>query len=372
MRDHALIIEKTVEEHINNYFHITEAFETLSWERMLNFSGEYYPEMVKEFYANIRDKNHPLNHIESYVNGVQINITSDLLNQLFNIPAEGPAFRMTSSNTVPADLEYNPLEAQQIFGLRGQLRARDFGQQWIRARLLCYLYSYNIMPRASGINKIRMTDLYFVYKMIFGLGNIPRIPLTHIIIKQMWNVVASQNQDKGFVFPILLSTIFRAQNVPIRDEESRLSHSILDRDTMHHLHYTRDVFVWRIVPGYHREEREEAAQEEAAQDVPVEGEHEERQQQPEPDAQPAMQQQGGQNLNMEYISTQFAQLHTQLAEQRRAFEEHRQFVGRYLWDLRHYHDQLAQHFNFPPPPPFDPSTFFPQQAPPDEGNDDNI
>ena len=55
-KNNALVLEKTVSEEVDHIFGIRRAFDVLGWAPVLDLAGRYYPHLVREFYANIEDK----------------------------------------------------------------------------------------------------------------------------------------------------------------------------------------------------------------------------------------------------------------------------------------------------------------------------
>ena len=55
-RDNALVLEKTMSDEVDSIFGIRRAFAMLGWAPVLDLAGRYYPRLVREFYANIEDK----------------------------------------------------------------------------------------------------------------------------------------------------------------------------------------------------------------------------------------------------------------------------------------------------------------------------
>ncbi|CAH9089357.1 unnamed protein product [Cuscuta europaea] len=267
-----------------------------------------------------------------------------------------------------SDGNYNPMDAMQYFGLQGlDLMTKNLGQPHIRTRLLMYFYSFNVMPRASIYNKIRSVDLYFAYRMHTGLDPHEGIPLSGIIIKQLWSAVLSNNQDKAFIFPILLSKIFQHFGVSFRGEEEREMHAVLDDSVMTHLRYFQPPHggPWRCVAKFHRVVPEENEKEMMEGGEPARGHeehHEEATHVP----------QAGAPYDMDYLTEQFGQIRTELAVHRRDLRDQRhaiQGMGSHLWNMNYYCQELGRHFNIPPPPPYDPNFFFPSREEGDENDE---
>ncbi|VFQ86953.1 unnamed protein product [Cuscuta campestris] len=201
-----LVVEKIIHPDIDRVFRLTEAFRSVGWERMLTLSGEYFPDLVREFYANILNKEEKSRMVKSSVRGTPITLTLDYLREFLNLrdPRAPFTYTINRNGFVADDHNYDIEATKTKFGC-SDMRVRDLGLRWIRARLLIYLFGFNIEPRASGLNEIRISDLYPADKMIFGLGRPERIALAPLILRCIHDVVASNRPDKNFVFPVLLS-----------------------------------------------------------------------------------------------------------------------------------------------------------------------
>ncbi|VFQ92012.1 unnamed protein product [Cuscuta campestris] len=239
-KETSFIIEKTIDPTIDNYFKLSNAFATLGWENMLTLTGTYFPELVREFYANITEKSKKRFLVRSYVRGTEVEIDLTYLREFLDLrdPSHPIHYMINRKGVVVDDRGYNIEETKGKFGVRDML-TRSFGLRWIRARLLIYLIGFNIVPRASGLNEIRNSDLYLVDRLIFGLPRIQKIALAPIIIKCIREVVASSRRDKNFVFPVLLSRIFIAQGVNTEGAEQRSTtqSDVFDHNKMSTLRY---------------------------------------------------------------------------------------------------------------------------------------
>ncbi|CAH9071073.1 unnamed protein product, partial [Cuscuta europaea] len=133
-RDNDFVIEKTISAPIDHEFQLTAAFAKINWEPVLHLQGTFYPELVKEFFANV-EGNYAQKMIESRVKGVNITITNDLLSSQFHITKFGTPFAPSQARTMNSDGNYNPMEAMQYFGLQGlDLMTKNLGQPHIRTR----------------------------------------------------------------------------------------------------------------------------------------------------------------------------------------------------------------------------------------------
>ena len=83
---------------------------------------------------------------------------------------------------------------EAISRLKGQYRERRSSKKLIvyadsfepRYHIIFYLFAVNVVPKRSGNRELRNGDLYFLDKMIHGIGRqLTGIPLTSIIISYM-------------------------------------------------------------------------------------------------------------------------------------------------------------------------------------------
>lgn len=112
-----IVVEKTVAPSIDGHFHILDAFQTLGWGPILQLSGDYYPELVIEFYANIENKEEKYEStINSMVKGVEIQVTNDVIVELLGVRDDGHRFGMVR-DMVPYDSTWRVAEAMRDCGL---------------------------------------------------------------------------------------------------------------------------------------------------------------------------------------------------------------------------------------------------------------
>ncbi|GAB4860608.1 hypothetical protein Ancab_040050 [Ancistrocladus abbreviatus] len=180
-----LVVEKTLSDQLNSIFDVRRSFRVLGWDAILTPGGEYCESLVRQFYANIEDKDRPkLQEICSVVKGVPIYITRDYLACLLRVANEGEPY-VQLKQMVGSDLGFKLDRTLDRAGVRPSNRngkwkiyTRDFR---IHDRLIIYFFGYNVMPRASsGGNEARYANVYFLDTMRVGLERIRGIPFgTH-------------------------------------------------------------------------------------------------------------------------------------------------------------------------------------------------
>ena len=250
-----MIVERIVDPLVDEQFKITHAFETFGWESFLHLSGMYYPGLVKEFYANIENKNDKKSReIQSFVKGVNILVTEGLLSDLFDLSLDGKRFKV-GKDDVSSDREWSRSEAVRRYGavrhevprvgnVNEAFLARRFD---VKPRIIFNLLNHNIFPRFSGENVLRVADLYIIDKMIGGLGDIEGIPLPGIIIDGMRKIARANKTDKAFAFPLVLTQIFAYFGVDFTGEETAhtCQENIIDEGTLRSLGFRKRHGEWR-------------------------------------------------------------------------------------------------------------------------------
>ncbi|OMO53016.1 hypothetical protein CCACVL1_28954 [Corchorus capsularis] len=187
-----LLVEKTVSDWIEGEYHISEKFQTLGWSPILTLKGAYYPELVRQFYANMKKPgitDCSTSPINSVVNGKEIVISVGAINKLLGLTCTGQTLYVHHSDV---SLEGN-WEVNQAAGrFRVLSSTTKNGKRSMKAktldispRLVAYLLNFNVQSRKAK-NILRVSDLYIMDKMFFGLGsNIQGIPLAPTIIAAM-------------------------------------------------------------------------------------------------------------------------------------------------------------------------------------------
>ena len=112
-----IVVEKTVSDDIDNAFHIRAGYAVLGWGRLLDLSGDYYPALLEEFYANLKEKSRKFSpELKSWVKGVEITISAPLINEMFGLPVVGEPLHLTQ-DLVTSDLAWKSYEAAQRFNV---------------------------------------------------------------------------------------------------------------------------------------------------------------------------------------------------------------------------------------------------------------
>ncbi|GAB2289385.1 hypothetical protein Dimus_023694 [Dionaea muscipula] len=189
--------------------------------------------------------------ISTWVRGAEIEVTYSSLAHDLQIPDVGFPFALLGDEEV-GDSTYSYPVALQRLGLRyrldeGKKSVVQSKQLGLRERVLVYLFGFNVFPRASGRNEVRLRDVFVLDKMLFGLGGRDPIPLAPIVINELRAVVASPFKSKAFCFPVLISQLIRRAGVSC-SPETRVACApgdMVTESTLRHLGFVHDGAVWR-------------------------------------------------------------------------------------------------------------------------------
>ncbi|GAB4843651.1 hypothetical protein Ancab_013615 [Ancistrocladus abbreviatus] len=242
----------TLSDQLNSIFDVRRSFKVLGWDTILTPGSEYCESLVRQFYANIEDKDRPkLQEIRSVVKGVPISITRDYLARLLRVANEEEPY-VQLKQLVGSDLGFKLDSALA----RARVKPTNRGGKWkiytrkfcIHDRLIIYFIGYNVMPRASsGGNEARYADVYFLDTMRVRLERIRGVPLAPIMISSIRDVVRTQRGTKSLCFPIILTRILRDQGVLFEGEQvTRLTATdVVTESTLAKMGCFKVQGVWR-------------------------------------------------------------------------------------------------------------------------------
>ena len=162
------LFEKHVSSEVETAFQISEAFDQLGWAPILRLPTTYYPELVREFYANIINKaRHSGELVESWVRGMHISLSRRCLVAILGCRDQGPAVDLKKGFVAPNkrwdpshamtrfDLEYQPFRSSR----KETIVASIFG---VRHRLIIYIMAHNAIPKKTGHSEVQKSNIYFL------------------------------------------------------------------------------------------------------------------------------------------------------------------------------------------------------------------
>ncbi|OMO89223.1 hypothetical protein COLO4_19849 [Corchorus olitorius] len=219
--NHGMVIESFVHSAIESQFKVKEALQKRNWEGILDLKGTYYPDLVREFYANIanKDKEKPT-ELVSYVIGVCIAISKETIEQHLKLPESARILRFSQCAPTDDHLWLKCRAAAKFngevsLGKKSKVHLMNFS---IQPRLICVLFGKNVMPLKNSENEAQTVDLYLLDFLYYESDLRPDMdaPSFHVLMLQsMTKVVRSGKGDKHFVFPVLISEILTAAGVDV-------------------------------------------------------------------------------------------------------------------------------------------------------------
>lgn len=226
LKENKMIVEKFIHPRIDAEVPIRAEFDKLGWGSLLDIKGDFYPELVWQFFANIEEKETiGLPIIRSFVKGVPIELTTDYLAELLHVPNDGPFVNYNQYDTVFSDPDFEfHVAIRRLTYYRSQTGNRLSILPTsipLIDRLICYFISSNIIPRKSGNNELRNMDIYIIDKMLNGLRDVSALPAASIILAHMRyfaHLVSLKSTKHHAPFAITISRILTACGVDFTGE----------------------------------------------------------------------------------------------------------------------------------------------------------
>jgi len=164
-----MLVEKLVDPQLNDELEISQRFQALGWSSVLHIKGNYYPDMVKVFYANM-PKVKPFADftIHSAVQGRAVSISEEDINTFLQLHPRGYRLNLDQGITI-SDVTWTRETVVDNFDIPTACDSRGFPvikvkYMDIKARMLIYMIQHNVIPRASSINTARIADLILLIK----------------------------------------------------------------------------------------------------------------------------------------------------------------------------------------------------------------
>ncbi|KAI5663121.1 hypothetical protein M9H77_22444 [Catharanthus roseus] len=181
-----LVVERIVYNLLESPI-VLEYFKAMGWNSLVTMTGEYYSNLVREFYANMFFKYDPYKiDTTTIVKGVRIHLDRAILAQILGVPNEGHSvFYERGFTSIFADSTWVYYDTLARFGVQSQavgkrvLKSNDLEGTWKVASLLI---ATNITPRSPNqTNKLRMIDCLGLLPFLLFCG--PHIEDNVVTIK---------------------------------------------------------------------------------------------------------------------------------------------------------------------------------------------
>ena len=251
--NNTVLVEVDLDPVFDGKFHFREQFATMGWDCMLNLPRRYYPNLVRQFYANISNKGF-VNSVElqSYVKGVHITLTRQTLSEILRGDDEGPVFEhgkyivrgdptwqfeVTLPKYTSSFSSFKTIVDPVTGDSRMESAPIPTKSLTLRHSLLVYLLNHNILPASSSKNEVRVMDVYFLDKLEAGLGNVSGIPISTIILGAMSRTAGFKGAKKALPYARTLTRIFEHFGVNLIGESYNTASAIVNQATMDRIAY---------------------------------------------------------------------------------------------------------------------------------------
>lgn len=175
-----IISEKSFDKVVIEHFKLEQLSGGLGWVPLLLLYGNYYPNLVREFYANMTYKtDKDLEIIFSTLKGVRIILTRERLISILGIQDEGNMVTIDSNKkSIDKDPDWSIDASCQCFGIWpcSIHRCRIFHVGDFRTllpRALSYFFGYTLVQKEGGPSDVRTFYIYVLDKIKI----IPLFPL---------------------------------------------------------------------------------------------------------------------------------------------------------------------------------------------------
>jgi len=201
--DNAMVIEKLIDEEIDDELVLSDEFDNIRWGGLVQLHGYYYPNLVKQFYANM-PKQLPASDltINTWVKGQRITLVATDFHHLLNFEPKQLHANYHPSHIMSSD-SWTRYEALGWFDVplvstpQGFLEIKEKYME-VRDRMFVYLIHHNVLPRRISLHTANLFDLYVADKLSHGLGALERLSPAPFIPKSIWDVVSPFSQKSLF------------------------------------------------------------------------------------------------------------------------------------------------------------------------------
>ncbi|KAI5662922.1 hypothetical protein M9H77_22245 [Catharanthus roseus] len=141
-------------------------FNTLDWGPVINLNSIFYLRLVRQFYANILDKEaDPCNPINSFVKGVKITVSRDTIAMALNIPNYSPIFDMCRDHVL-SNNTFSFIDA--LTKLQDHIQRTNLAKTHLLSKdlpiyecVVATLLGTNVIPWARGESKLHRYSVSF-------------------------------------------------------------------------------------------------------------------------------------------------------------------------------------------------------------------
>ncbi|CAL1383315.1 unnamed protein product [Linum trigynum] len=201
--------------HFENYGFLAPFVEQ-EWLKVISLNAPYYPKMVQYLYNNITYQHNTIGSIhafKSYVNGVEMRISNNVLAQVLEAPNEGKRINSYTAWNETHISRAKQIQTVCVLDEEEDGRSRPTSNHLIvQARVLHHMFSYNILPKGGH----RETVTYFDMELLTNLLSDVKVNLPFLIFNHM--LTAAESSNMNLPHGMILTLLFEHFNVDLSGE----------------------------------------------------------------------------------------------------------------------------------------------------------
>ncbi|KEH17462.1 hypothetical protein MTR_0014s0490 [Medicago truncatula] len=200
------------------------------WSSFVSTQCQTFPDLVKEFYANMTVKEHnEEKFLESTVKGVRIQVSHNLLSDILKIPNEGNELYNSWFSSVGVTREQL---FEEYIKPNHDINSTNLEDT---PKILHNMIRHTLLPRCGSFEVITDTDLCIIYHLITKT----KLNLCFVMLQHMMDQCYSFKQKvAGLPYGMHLTPIFEAAGISLGKEKGQDTFMRFTAKTISQLHIT--------------------------------------------------------------------------------------------------------------------------------------
>ncbi|QHN93824.1 uncharacterized protein [Arachis hypogaea] len=201
-------------------FPFVENLEFLDWNHLFEIKKPVYPQLVKEFYANMT---YHEGSVHSYVKGRDIILNNETISDSLKYTDVGPCAYTSVKWDDGVGISYHDALAhicEHVFLIDG-ITPTHKGLGYERAQLH-RIVNHILIPQSGSYQRVSYTDTLILYALITKI----EISFAYFMARYMFDSVRSV-KDKALPYSMFLTCIFEHFGVDLSNEDYENRHSYL-------------------------------------------------------------------------------------------------------------------------------------------------
>ncbi|AET03785.2 hypothetical protein MTR_8g075670 [Medicago truncatula] len=200
------------------------------WSSFVSTQCQTFPDLVKEFYANMTVKEHnEEKFLESTVKGVRIQVSHNLLSDILKIPNEGNELYNSWFSSVGVTREQL---FEEYIKPNHDINSTNLEDT---PKILHNMIRHTLLPRCGSFEVITDTDLCIIYHLMTKT----KLNLCFVMLQHMMDQCYSFKQKiAGLPYGMHLTPIFEAAGISLNKEKGQDTFMRFTTKTISQLHIT--------------------------------------------------------------------------------------------------------------------------------------